>query len=84
MELFDISSWAIVTLLSIVAWFLRGVFNTLKQLEKDFSMFRENYAGHKQLLTEHTERITKIEAKLEDISDDIRNVFIELARSKKS
>ena len=82
MELLDISSWAIVTLLSIVAWFLRGVFNTLKQLEKDFSMFRENYAGHKQMLSEHTERISKIEDKLEDISTDIRNMFIEIARLK--
>lgn len=61
----NLYEWAIISLLGVIVYFIRGVHTTFKKLEADFHKFREQYSADKQILHEHERRITKLEDKFE-------------------
>jgi archaellum component FlaC len=75
----DISSlheYAVLGLLGIIGYFLRGIMSSFKRLETDFSKFREEYAGHRAEFTNTQKRLDRIEKRLDEQSDDIRDLMI--------
>ena len=62
-------------LIAGVGYFLRGILVTIKNIETDFSKFREEYAGHRAILQEHRERLDKIDDKIQQNDHDFK-IFI--------
>lgn len=62
-------------LIAGVGYFLRGILITIKNIETDFSKFREEYAGHRVILQEHRERLEKIDEKIQQNDHDFK-IFI--------
>lgn len=79
--MFDVESGAIyqtllVGLLAIIGYFLRGIMSSFKRLETDFGKFREEYAGHRAEFVDTQRRLDRIEKRLDEQSDDIRDLMV--------
>ena len=81
-ELKPLYDLATPILIGIVAYFIRGTLLTLKQLEKDFATFREQYAGHRVATEENRERLEKLEKKVDEI--DSRWLAFYMEQQKKN
>lgn len=66
----------LVVLLSAIGYFLRGIMSSFKRLETDFGKFREEYAGHRAEFLDTQRRLDRIEKRLDEQSDDIRDLMI--------
>jgi hypothetical protein len=66
----------LVILLSAIGYFLRGIMSSFKRLETDFGKFREEYAGHRAEFLDTQRRLDRIEKRLDEQSDDIRDLMI--------
>jgi len=66
----------LVILLSAIGYFLRGIMSSFKRLETDFGRFREEYAGHRAEFLDTQRRLDRIEKRLDEQSDDIRDLMI--------
>lgn len=70
-------------LVAVVAYFLRGLLNTIKKLENDFSKFREEYSGHRVEIRDNKDRIERIEEKLNQYDRDIKLFYMEYGQTLK-
>lgn len=68
----------LIFLLGIIGYFLRGIMSSFKRLETDFGKFREEYAGHRAEFNETQRRLDRIETRIDDHGQDIRNVMVSL------
>jgi len=50
--------------------------SSFKRLETDFGRFREEYAGHRAEFLDTQRRLDRIEKRLDEQSDDIRDLMI--------
>ncbi len=66
----------LVVLLSAIGYFLRGIMSSFKRLETDFGKFREEYAGHRAEFLDTQRRLDRIEKRLDEQSDDIRDLMV--------
>ena len=82
-ELSHLYDFLTPALIGIVAYFLRGLLNTIKRLEEDFGKFREEYAGHRAESKENRERIEALQERAEQNERDINSIRIELAKITK-
>lgn len=64
-------------LIAGVGYFLRGILSTIKKIETDFSSFREEYAGHRAILQEHSQRLEKIDEKIQQNDHDFKLFIME-------
>ena len=70
-------------LIGVVSYFLKGILKTIRKIEQDLAMFKEEYAGHRAILHEHKERLDKIEYKLEQNDRDLKLFYLEYGSSIK-
>lgn len=76
MDINALHEYAVIGLLGIIGYFLRGIMSSFKRLETDFSKFREEYAGHRAEFSDTQRRLDRIEKRLDEQSDDIRNLMV--------
>lgn len=76
MDLSALHEYAVITLLAIIGYFLRGIMSSFKRLETDFGKFREEYAGHRAEFGDTQRRLDRIEKRLDEQSDDIRDLMV--------
>lgn len=72
--------WLLITLLGIIGYFLRGIMSSFKRLETDFGKFREEYAGHRAEFGDTQRRLDRIESRMDEYSQDIRDIMINVGK----
>jgi archaellum component FlaC len=75
-----IYQWLLITLLGVIGYFLRGIMSSFKRLETDFGKFREEYAGHRAEFGETQRRLDRIESRMDEYSQDIRDIMINVGK----
>lgn len=73
----ELSKFALPLLITVISYFLHGIHGTIKKFETDFNSFREEYAGHRAVLQEHSQRLERIDEKIDQSDREFKAFILE-------